>query len=241
MKFTVEDNDPDVTVDSDGDGITATTANLTVNVGDDPANVSFRQGRTLSADDIVAASTNQTATDDGSFPAQLFEAKVGTAAGGDILSLSWKGQASSVDDAHPVTMYAYNFTTQGWEKVATADSNGEMTGEFPAADHLRDGNAVILVQQVAVDGYPTTALPDESAFTESVSLRSLDEAGQTTQSSWDGTGIPENYDFSFAWETDTQYYAESFPYHYDNMNQWMRGQRAKARHPLRHAHRRHRR
>ena len=77
------------------------------------------------------------------------------------------------------------------------------------------------MQQVAVDGYPTTALPDESAFTESVSLQSLDEAGQTTQSSWDGTGIPENYDFSFAWETDTQYYAESFPYHYDNMNQWI--------------------
>lgn len=221
VKFTVEDNDPDVTVDSDGDGITATTANLTVNVGDDPANVSFRQGRTLSADDIVAASTNQTATDDGSFPAQLFEAKVGTAAGGDILSLSWKGQASSVDDAHPVTMYAYNFATQGWEKVATADANGEMTGEFPAADHLRDGNAVILVQQVATEGYPTAALPDESVFTEAVSLQSLDGAGEAVQSSWDGTGLPESYDFSFAWETDTQYYAESFPYHFDNMNQWI--------------------
>ena len=237
VKFTIEDNDPDVSVgsgngsegdngtgngtDSDGDGVTSTSANLSVNVGDDPANVSFRHGRTLSADDIVAASTNQTSTDDGSYPAQLFEAKVGSAAEDDAVSLSWKGQASSVDDNHPVTMFAYNFATQGWEKVATVGSDGSMTGSFSAANHLRNGNAVILVQQVATDGYPTVELPDESAFTESVSLQSADGATQPAQSSWDGTGVPDDYDFSFAWETDTQYYSESFPYHYDNMNKWI--------------------
>ena len=45
VKFTVEDNDPDVTLDADtdGDGVSATSANLTVNGGESPAHVSFRQ------------------------------------------------------------------------------------------------------------------------------------------------------------------------------------------------------
>lgn len=223
VKFTVEDNDPDVTLDADtdGDGVSATSANLTVNVGESPAHVSFRQGRTLSADEIVAASTNQTTTTDGSFPAQLFEVKIGSAAAGDVVALTWKGQASNADSSHPVTMFAYNFAAQSWEKVATADADGQMAASFAAADHLRDGNAVILVQQGAADGYPTVALPDESAFAPAASVQSAEQAAQPAQSSWDGTGVPDTYDFSFAWETDTQYYAESFPYHYDNMNQWI--------------------
>ena len=223
VKFTVEDNDPNVTfeTDADDDGVSATSANLTVNVGDAPANVSFRQGRTLSANDIVAASANQTATTDGSFPAQIFEAKIGSAAADDTVALSWKGQAVSADANHPVTMYVYNFASQGWEKVATADANGNVAASFAAADHLRNGNAVILVQQVSVDGYPTAALPDESAFTAGAAVQSADVLDEPAQSDWDGTGLPSSYDFSFAWETDTQYYSESFPYHYDNMNQWI--------------------
>ena len=33
--------------------------------------------------------------------------------------------------------------------------------------------------------------------------------------------VPEDYDFCFAWETDTQYYAEEWQNHFLNMNQWI--------------------
>lgn len=38
---------------------------------------------------------------------------------------------------------------------------------------------------------------------------------------WDGTTVPKDYDFCFAWETDTQYYAEEWQNHFLNINNWI--------------------
>lgn len=83
----------------------------------------------------------------------------------------------------------------------------KITGKFVAKDYVKDDKATVAVQVIAKDGNPEI---EQSEVTK-----------VANQTSWDGTGKPENYDFAFAWETDTQIYAESFPYHYKNMNQWI--------------------
>lgn len=74
----------------------------------------------------------------------------------------------------------------------------------PVKDHVQDGTATVMVQCTA-----DSALPDFSGVTD-----------QVPAAAWDGTTIPRNYDFAFAWETDTQYYSEEFFQHYLNMNNW---------------------
>lgn len=70
---------------------------------------------------------------------------------------------------------------------------------------VQDGTATVMVQCTA-----DSALPDFSGVTD-----------QAPAAAWDGTTIPRNYDFAFAWETDTQYYSEEFFQHYLNMNNWI--------------------
>ena len=38
---------------------------------------------------------------------------------------------------------------------------------------------------------------------------------------WDGTGRPDDYDFAFAWISDTQGYVQRYDYHFDNMANWL--------------------
>lgn len=46
-------------------------------------------------------------------------------------------------------------------------------------------------------------------------------AKTTSDSTWDPFKRPDQYDFSFAWISDTQYYSRSYPDNFSHMNQWI--------------------
>lgn len=126
-------------------------------------------------------------------------------AASDSLVLSWNGRASNADATHASRLFVQNTATGAWDEAATADENGSMAVRVPVKDHVQDGTATVMVQCTA-----DSALPDFSGVTD-----------QAPAAAWDGTTIPRNYDFAFAWETDTQYYSEEFFQHYLNMNNWI--------------------
>ena len=206
VTFTTQEVDPSVS-DTNNDGITATTAQLSVSLDQQVADVTFLEGKNFSLEDGSIAVADGDPEGNGTFPYQLFTIQTGATAADDTLAVAWSGSASHADQTHPVTMYIYNYTTQSWDQVAQAGADGTISKSVAAQDHVMDGQAVLLVQ-CATQGVE----PEISAAT-ALEAQSLSE--------WDGTGRPEQYDFALAWETDTQYYAESFPYHYTNMNQWI--------------------
>ena len=52
---------------------------------------------------------------------------------------------------------------------------------------------------------------------------------------------PEEFDFSFAWITDTQNYPKAYPQIYDSMTQWIVDNRGRAKHSICDAYWRYRR
>lgn len=138
-------------------------------------------------------------------PYITYTLKVGEVSDSDSLVLSWNGRASNADATHASRLFVQNTATGAWDEAATADENGSMAVRVPVKDHVQDGTATVMVQCTA-----DSALPDFSGVTD-----------QAPAAAWDGTTIPRNYDFAFAWETDTQYYSEEFFQHYLNMNNWI--------------------
>lgn len=206
VTFTTQEVDPSVS-DSNNDGITATTAQLSVSLGQQQGDVTFLEGKNFSLEDGSIAMEQGDPAANGTFPYQLFTVNTGETASDDTIAVEWSGSANHADATHPVTMYIYNWTTQSWDTVAQAGEDGTISKSVPAQDHVQDGQAVLLVQCATQGVAPQLSAPDA---TDTQSL-----------SEWDGTSRPEQYDFALAWETDTQYYAESFPYHYNNVNQWI--------------------
>nr|WP_319488653.1 lamin tail domain-containing protein [uncultured Caproiciproducens sp.] len=206
--------------------ITANSASLFVNVGNTQSNTAFLQGKSLTMKNggiTVASSENgepstlnlggdrsvTVSAPYGTIPYELFTVNTGAVGEEDDVAVHWKGKASNTDANHTTSLYILNTSNNQWEK-AGIEKDGGIETSFPAKDHTSNGKAVLLVQCLT-NGTTPEINSDEKAVTETAS------AG----SEWDGSSVPENYDFSFAWETDTQYYSESFPYHYDQMNQWI--------------------
>lgn len=220
VNFKTALSDPELN-DGNSKNITTTTAELNVNVGSDPADVTFYEGKSLDLNNGGVVRTDGQGSDASStyetFPGETFSVKVGDSPEDSDLAVTWKGQANSVDETHPITLFAKNVTGNGWDKVAETSQSGEVTitGTLPLKDHVQNGE-VTLVVQCATEGFD----PDEAKSAKAEGDTS-GSASLYSLSNWDGTSRPENYDFCFAWETDTQYYAESFPYHYDDMNKWI--------------------
>jgi hypothetical protein len=79
---------------------------------------------------------------------------------------------------------------------------------------------------INVDNRPTVIASNPTDVIASDARKIPDTKGinQTTQKNdyqWDGTGIPEQYDFSVAWITDTQYYSEAWPNNYLSITNWI--------------------
>ncbi len=149
-----------------------------------------------------------TETASGILPYITYTVNVGETKAADTIIASWDGTASNADSTHASTMYVLNTVDGSWDTVATADENGSIKeASFKAAEHVADGKATIIVQCTA-----DSALPDTDTATDGV---------VNVNDNWDGASVPEDYDFAFAWETDTQYYAEEFQYHFLNMNNWI--------------------
>ncbi len=154
-------------------------------------------------------SENITVTEgDGIIPYLQYTINVGNLAKTDNIIANWDGTASNSDSKHASKMYVLNTSTNKWDLVATADDNGSIDkASFVAENHIKNGKATLLVQCTATD-----ASPDLDPATDGVT---------GTNSGWDGTTVPNSYDFCFAWQTDTQYYAEGYQHHFLNMNQWI--------------------
>ena len=194
--------DVSMTLNSTGaSDVTHNTAKLqlTVNSGS-AAQTTFYPARSVAASDITAATT------DGLIPYITYTVRVGDVTDSQIIMASWNGSASNEDGIHVNTMYALNVMTGGWDKVGVADADGRIeNATFSAADHVENGKATIIVQ------CNDSNIPDTDTATN----------GVKGNAGWDGNSRPDDYDFAFAWITDTQGYVQRYPKHYKQMNKWI--------------------
>ena len=186
--------------------ITKNAATLSVNVGSKKANVTFYKGKALNVANNGIVKGQVVSVNSGKAPYEIFKVNTGSVKAQEKVVVNWSGKTTGTDSDHKLTMFVQNINTGKWKAIGE-EKTGKITGKFVAKDYVKDGKATVAVQVIAKDGNP------EIEQSEVVKV--------ANQTSWDGTGRPENYDFAFAWETDTQIYAESFPYHYKNMNQWI--------------------
>jgi hypothetical protein len=177
-----------------GDGVTAYSGETAEADGLD------REGRRLLTAEEVAAIgrfDEQTAAvaSTGAFPYQLFEVTVPADAGADAdVRVRWDGQANA--DAK-VLMYV--LADGVWEEVDRALTTGGAPTAFtleatvPVEGHATEGVVTVLVQHS--EGF---AGADRSTRDTPVTPRN---AGDTPRSA---------YDFTLAWESDTQYYNATY-------------------------------
>ena len=201
IRFTVNDPTPTL-IDAGAVDITDSSARLYLSLdSDSDTQVHFYGAERIDAANIRTESVN------GMLPYLQYTIDIGDMDENSTVSVNWDGESSSADSTHAATLFVRNTTQNTWETVARADSAGSIHGaSFPVRDHVQDGCATLLVQCTA-----DSALPSLNTATD----------GQPAADSWDGSAAPEDYDFCFAWETDTQYYAEEWQHHYLNMNRWI--------------------
>lgn len=201
--FTVEG--AQITIISGGTSdVTDNSASLYLNVKSDNSDTTttFYKAEKIDTDSI------KTNTSEGILPYIQYTVNVPDVKDDEIIAANWNGEASNSDGTHEGTMYVLNTASNKWDEIAKADEKGNIKeASFTAANHVKDGNATIIVQCTA-----DSALPE---------LDTVTDKKKDNNASWDGTNVPEDYDFCFAWETDTQYYAEEWQHHFTNINNWI--------------------
>ncbi len=191
----------------------ATDAAVTVTTGETrDALAAERDGDVLDDAAALAAVDGESvdqASDD-ALPYQLFTVDVPEDAGEDAtVRVRWDGSANA---AAKVLLYAWNTADEAWQEVdrhITEDAE-EFTlgGEVPVADHEEDGQLRLLVQHS--EGWAGANLSDRETVVEPAHP--------------DDTPRGE-YDFTLAWESDTQYYNEEFYDHQLAIHQYFLDQR----------------
>lgn len=109
----------------------------------------------------------------------------------DTVELEWKGKSL---DGRKVTMYAWSYLENKWKPVTYKIAGSEdftLKGNVNFAEYAKDHKVNVLVQ----DEIP--ASPVKSPAT------------------------PDDYDYTFVWMSDTQYYSASYPYIYDAETKWI--------------------
>lgn len=201
--FTVEG--AQITIISGGTSdVTDNSASLYLNVKSDNSDTTttFYKAEKIDTDSI------KTNTSEGILTYIQYTVNVPDVKDDEIIAANWNGEASNSDGTHAGTMYVLNTASNKWDEIAKADEKGNIKeASFTAANHVKDENATIIVQCTA-----DSALPE---------LDTVTDKKKDNNASWDGTNVPEDYDFCFAWETDTQYYAEEWQHHFTNINNWI--------------------
>ena len=203
VHFSVED--VSMSVESAGtESVSESSASLTVSLGGQAAGaqVDFYQAQMLETTDV------EVKTEGGLLPYIQYTVHTGEVKDTDRIYAAWKGTASNSDGTHAVNMFVLNVDTNDWDKVASANAEGVIeNASFAAAGHVKDAKATIIIQCTADGAMPQL---DGAASDNAI-----------VDTSWDGNSRPENYDFCFAWITDTQFYSETYPQHFNSMNQWI--------------------
>ena len=220
LTFTTPVEQPNGTISNQAGAIlnVCTPGSLTARVSDpsgDPLTVSFREGHTssLESETLTAVSgtvnnANQTerngdtltaggtTTSDTELPFHAFTTAVPEDAGEDALvRLAWEG---TTDPGARIRLLVWNTATNAYQEVDVAltdKKTGEATLEamVPLGEHAVDGEIRAVVQHS--EGW---AGPNLSGRDSAVEPYHPDDTPRS------------EYDFTFAWETDTQYYNESF-------------------------------
>lgn len=162
----------------------------------DAASTDREQPVSLKATDVAALETvdgiaTEISSDD-EFPYQLFDVDVPTDAGaGALVRVSWAGAANANAQ---VILYALTADGASWTEVTrhrttTDDEAFTLSGVVDADTHAVDGTVSILVQHS--EGF---AAADQTSRDDAVAPHN---AGDVPRS---------DYDFTIAWESDTQYY-----------------------------------
>lgn len=224
---------PEILSPTDNSTIDGTTAKLSVKVSDptkDKLKVQFFEGYEYApTDEAVTVYSNQADTEppasiganddqlitneaaisvvDGEyietssiekFPYHRFEVVVDDAVKAeDKIALEWAGKSLA---GRKVSLYVWNYDAGNWEMidstVAADENNFELTGSVLASTaYVKDHKVQVIVQ-------------DEIASNSIVSMDNKEN-------------IESDYDYSFVWMSDTQYYSESYPHIYAKMTQWV--------------------
>lgn len=142
-------------------------------------------------------------SENGEYPYQIYEIQ----AEGEPTDILQVKIGAEVSYNKPVQLYVYKISTNSWELLTINEEEGIKKTEFVLEDHVQNGVARVLVQARGTETTPSAGINENETFKNDYK--------------WDGTGIPRQYDFSFAWITDTQYYTESWPETFTTMNQWI--------------------
>ncbi|MDN6566347.1 MAG: metallophosphoesterase, partial [Actinomyces sp.] len=181
-------------------------------------------GTPLTQDDLTAASSADSASATtsataGGFPYQRFEVKVPdhiATDSGASTTLRWSGTVTPDTD---VLALVLSVSTGTWKEVARthADTEGKasLTQNVPNADHVQDGAIQVVIQDeggwAGSAGSATQASSasglDAATGRLSASAVALQDPITTTDAPITQTDADRSsYDFTFAWESDTQYY-----------------------------------
>ncbi|TFD55532.1 hypothetical protein E3T55_00880 [Cryobacterium frigoriphilum] len=155
----------------------------------------------LSAEQVASMARLDDVTEpvssDAAFPYQLFEVDVPADSGDDFTArVRWDGTANA--DAK-VLLYVQNHLTGAWEEFDRQVTIGEESTTFtldamvPAAGHVANGVITVLIQHS--EGFAGADLSDRT------STLPVNNVNDTARSS---------YDFTLGWESDTQYYNDSY-------------------------------
>lgn len=139
------------------------------------------------------------------FPYESFEIKLDNGVNENtIITVEWSGKSNNIK----TFMYVYNAVSEEWEKVDAEQSvNGEdmvLTGEIKLKDHIVDGEVKLIVQNG--EGYT----PPQSDEISSVTSYAMNETPDNIETYNENDTPREEYDFTFAVESDTQYYNEDY-------------------------------
>ena len=159
----------------------------------------------------IDASQIQTQTVGGLVPYLSYTINVGTATAGDDIVVNWNGSASNAGGTRACNMFVRNVTNGRWDPVATADSTGSIVNaSFSVENHVEDGKALVIVQ--CTEG---SSMPDTDTVNDGIT---------GNNKNWNGNSRPDDYDFAFAWISDTQAYVQRTNYHQGHhmkMCQWI--------------------
>lgn len=152
------------------------------------------------AEAAAKTGTGATVSDNGQYPYQILEIPVSGEEENIRVQLT-------VADNYGKDVQLYVLRDNAWELLDVDRDGNTLTALVPASA-VADGTVRVLIQARTIANTPYTQADDFNT-----------EVGDNDD--WDGTAVPENYDFAIAWYTDTQYYAERYNQHYQDMVSWI--------------------
>ncbi|WP_277051392.1 lamin tail domain-containing protein [Ruania albidiflava] len=164
----------------------------------------------VTASELAATAGLDPVSSDDALPYYQFQVAVPAGADTAQARLTWTGTAN---EGASVILSALTADGESWVEVdrLRSQSDGEqveLAGLVPVADHAADGQITALVQHS--EGFAGTPL---SSRTDEVTSAHPEDTPRS------------DYDFTFAWESDTQYYNEEFYDHQVAIHDYLLAQR----------------